>query len=979
MKKLHPDAFITDFLTELKLCDNAHFRLINGALYSADSTIIYRNLIPVNTQVLLIPDNLRVNEVEFYPNDSLKRYEITSAHKFYSEYKDIIYTKDFSSIISIPRGIDWIELHPNLKYEPNFLYRTVVGLGTINTRKVIISQDLNPNIKYSLYCNYIAQECSHSTEKTIKLYDEQHVEYSLKDVINKANDCLNNNKLDSLLLSEYSHIDYEDCHELYGKQLYKFATTYNIQEHWIKYAEYKAEYGQIEDVILYYHKANLNNKEISNRLVDIGNQYYIGDIKKHIRRDYSFAFNYFKRATEFDNNNVAACNLAIMYRNGLFVNKNINDAIKWYEQAICWGANYDRPYFELGHIYYYGLDGVSNYTKAFEYFDKAANMGNADALNFLGIIFNHGLSKSKDIEQAIKYYTQAIEKGDKRYAPLNLGYIFYSESAYKDYAKAYSYLKIAEENENTSAMNTIAYMKALAQGAEHNLAEALYYINKAIAISPNNINYWDSKGEILLMSDKLDDAKLILLDMIEKDSSGVENLKPESNFLKAMKYNTKEEIFLKLLELGDSINSPYILGNHYFLNKELTKAKTYYEIASKNGNDNAKVAHYIVETIIKEEQDIWESGLIRIWQYTPIRTSSPINKISFTLDGNRIIGSSDYMGENKACYVWNANGEELIYNHKFGSKYSGRASLDPTGEYLIIEDLGNSGTTAQIWKVRKDSLLYSIAHYDGGRRRACFNNNGTFYFSCDRDGLDIYDKCVLRLRETESGRIVFSKNLKQSLDFAGFSPDGNYIIAIAGTLIYIWDSKTGNDVQTYDFKYSYREMEKAMISPDNSKMICYKHKYHYVDIWSIKTGELINTIRHNNRINDVCIDSTSRYLATASADSTAAIWNLHTGQKLKTFNHNGNVGKLRFSPNGRILATSCSNIIQLWDLESGTQLKVPMKHHSIVLDFNFSPDGQTIISSTNNNTCRLWDVDTGKEITSSFIPANWIEQSHVGN
>ena len=964
---LEQSSFRPDSLIKLELSpNNKHFRLINGALYSADSTILYTNLVPINTEILFIPDNLSVEDVHFYPHDSLKKYKITSNHKYYSEYKDIIYTKDFSSIISIPRDIDWIELHPNLKYEPNFLHRTVDGLSTINTRKVIISQDLNPNIKYSLYCNYIAQECSHSTEKTIKLYDEQHVEYSLKDVINKASDCLDNNKLDSLLLSEYSHIDYEECHELYGKQLYKIATTYNIAEHWIKFSEYKAKYGQIQDVIIGFQKAGLNNKEISNRLVDIGNQYYIGDIEKCIAQNYSIAFNYFKKAIELDSNNIAACNLAIMYHHGLFVNKNINEAIKWYEQAICWGANYDRPYLELGIIYYHGLDGVADYITAFSNFEIAANMGNADALNYLGIIFNNGLSKSKDIEQAIKYYTQAIEKGDKRYAPGNLGAIYYNELAYKDYAKAYSYFKMAEENKNTAAMNKIAYMKALAQGTEHNLVEALYHINKAITISPDNISYWDSKGEILLMSDRLDDAKLILLDMIEKDSQGVENLKSESNFLTAMQYNTKEEIYLKLLELGDSINSPYILGNHYFQNKELTKAKIYYEIASKSGNDNAKVALYVVETLIKEKQDVWRNGLVRMWRQSPIKTSLPINKISYTSDGNRIIGSSDYMGRNKACYIWRANGEELIYNRKFGGKYTGQAIFDPIGKYLIIEDIGYHGTTAQIWNVSKDSLLYSITHYDG----ACFNNNGKLYLSYDKDGLDFYDKCALRLRETESGRIVFSKNLMQFVDFAGFSPDGNYIIAVAGPLIYIWDSKTGNDVQTYSRP---AEMEKAMISPDNSKMICYKRKYHYVEIWSIKTGELINTIRHNGRINDACIDSTSRYLATASTDSTAAIWNLHTGQNLKTFNHNGSVRKLRFSPDGKILATLCSGIIQLWDLEKGTPLNVPMKHESTVLDFNFSPNGQTIITSTENNVCRLWDVKTGKEITSPYIPANWID------
>lgn len=799
----------------------------------------------------------------------------------------------------------------------------------------------------------------------MKLYDEQHIEYSLKDVIIKARDCLDNSKLDSLLLSDYKKIDYEECHELYGKQLYKMATTYNKAEDWIEFSEYNAKYGQIQDVIINYQNAGLNNKEISNQLVDIGNQYYNGNREKYITKDDSIAFKYFMKATELDCNNIAACNLAIMYHNGFFVNKNIIEAIKWYERAICWGANYSRPYYELGKIYYYGSDGVPDYIQAYGYFEKAANMGNADALNFLGVIYTDGLSRPKDIEQAIKYYTQAIEKGDRKYAPLNLGQIYYIDLTYKNYAKAYSYIKIAEENENTGAMNMIAYMKALAQGTEHNLVEALYYINKAITRSPDNISYWDSKGEILLMSDRLEDAKHILLDMMEKDSSGVENLKSESNFLKAMQYNTKEEIFLKLFELGDGINSPYILGNHYFQNKKLTKARTYYEIASNNGNDNAKVALYFTDALLKEEQYVWKSSLIRIWQHAPIITSSPINEISFTLDGNKIVGNSR---SDNTYYIWDFNGEELLKKHKYGQGKYIRANFDPTGKYVIIED-GNA-PTAQVRTVNNNILLYSISHF---LYKSCFNPNGKFYLSYDKNGLDLYDKCVLRLRETESGRIVFSKNLKQFIDFAEFSPDGNYIIAVAGPLIYILDSKTGNDIQTFDLIHSYREMDKAKISPDNSKMICYKHRYHYVDIWSIKTGELINTIRHNACINDACVDSSSQYLATASADSTAAIWNLLTGQKLRTLNHNSTVRKLRFSPNGRILATLCSNCIQLWDTETGTQLTIPMKHDSAVLDFDFSPDGQTIISSAENKVCKLWNVNSGKEITSPFITTNLID------
>ena len=364
---------------------------------------------------------------------------------------------------------------------------------------------------------------------------------------------------------------------------------------------------------------------------------------------------------------------------------------------------------------------------------------------------------------------------------------------------------------------------------------------------------------------------------------------------------------------------------------------------------------------------------MRIWQHTPIKTSSPINEISFTLDGNKIVGNS----RNNTCYMWNSNGEELLYVHRYGTQklatYN-KANFDPTGKYLITEN--DEKRTAQVWDVENNTLLYSITHHDGLYLRACFNNNGMFYFSCDRYGLGIYDEIVLRLRETESGRIVFSKNLQHYVNFAGFSPDGNYIFASTDTHIYIWDAKTGNDILTYDLGFLLSGDYKVIISPDNSKMTYYNYHGRFDNIAvikCIKTGERINSVRHKGRINDACIDSTSRYLATASADSTAAIWDFNTGQNLKTFNHNGRVSKLRFSPNGRILATICSDIIQLWDTENGTQLNVPMEHESTVLDFNFSPDGQTIISSTENNVCRLWDVNTGREITSPYIPVNRID------
>lgn len=960
---LHKDAFNGALcVDELELNPlNKSFKLINGVLYSADTTSIYSSIIPYATKELFLPDKVSIDDIISFGSDNLQRFIISDKHFYYKTYENVLYTKDFSSIVSVPKGHNTLILHPCFK---NFhsIDRSVYET-TEEHRNVVIPRLLNPDTKYGLYIYYINDYIINREHSKINIFDDSisnPIDFDL--AVSLAIDVLDNVE-DSLLLNSklLSKTGNKAINILYQKQLSRQSLLYGSTK------ENLREQAEVEMMLQNYHKAHelytqtgLSENEISGIFFNWGHQYCLGN--KVISQSFDHALDCFKYSISIYNNPLAAYFMGLLYENGDSVESNIDTAITWYKRSVEWGANFSDPSYKLGLLFYYGNKVQQDYNLAKQYFEVAARLKDADACNFLGIIYNKALSADRDIDKSIFFYEKAIEYGDKIFAPLNIGQIYYIEKAYKDYRKAYSYLKIAEENKNTDAMNMIAYMKALAQGTNHNLAEAIYYINKAITQFPNSIRYWDSKGEILLMMGRVEEANSVLHEMIKKDSSEVENLKFESNFLKAMQYDTKEEIFLKLLELGDSVNSPYLLGNLYFQKKELIKAKTYYEISSKHGNENAKVALLVVGIVMNNDNDVLKNSLIKIWQHTPIITSSPINEIWFTPDGGKIVGDS----RTGNCYIWSSNGEELIYNRKYNQVYR-KTIISPTGEYIIV-DQGVNNT--QIWKVDKDSLMYSISHF---LFRPCFSNNGKLYLSCDKDGIGFYDKCALRLREVESGRILFTKKNHRYIDYVSFSPDDKFIIAIAGNEIYLWNSITGVLVQTY--KYEYYEMDKALISPDNSKMICYDDECHFADLWDVNTGVEIGTIRHNAHINDVVIDCNSQYAVSASSDSTAVIWNISTGERLNTLSHEAAVKKLRISPDGKILATLCSNIIYLWNIETAAKVKFQMRHDSEISDFNFSPDGKIIVSSTINNVCRLWDVETGEEITSPYIPTGWIGTS----
>ncbi len=99
-----------------------------------------------------------------------------------------------------------------------------------------------------------------------------------------------------------------------------------------------------------------------------------------------------------------------------------------------------------------------------------------------------------------------------------------------------------------------------------------------------------------------------------------------------------------------------------------------------------------------------------------------------------------------------------------------------------------------------------------------------------------------------------------------------------------------------------------------------------------------------------------------------------------------------FSPDGqRLVTTSQDNTARLWNLTPGRQEIVLKPHTNQMMDSyyayaTFSPDGQTVttVSSTDwegkDAEVRSWDVKTGKErmLISRQIPARYAKFSHDG-
>jgi S1-C subfamily serine protease len=99
-----------------------------------------------------------------------------------------------------------------------------------------------------------------------------------------------------------------------------------------------------------------------------------------------------------------------MYRTGLGVSQDYNEARQWYEKAAEKGdaaaAN------AVGMMYFNGQGGAQDIVQARSFFEKAAAAGNSLAMNYLGLLYYRGHGVAQDYTQARQWLEKAAAAGD---------------------------------------------------------------------------------------------------------------------------------------------------------------------------------------------------------------------------------------------------------------------------------------------------------------------------------------------------------------------------------------------------------------------------------------------------------------------------------------------------------------------------------------------------------------------------------------
>ncbi|KAF5366324.1 hypothetical protein D9757_012929 [Collybiopsis confluens] len=91
---------------------------------------------------------------------------------------------------------------------------------------------------------------------------------------------------------------------------------------------------------------------------------------------------------------------------------------------------------------------------------------------------------------------------------------------------------------------------------------------------------------------------------------------------------------------------------------------------------------------------------------------------------------------------------------------------------------------------------------------------------------------------------------------------------------------------------------------------------------------------------------------------------IHWERTLHLIHVGSEVQSVAVSPNGdQVVSGSNDNTVRIWNVQTGQQIGDPLHGHTDwVTSVAFSPDGQQVVSGSFDETVRIWDVQTGQQI-----------------
>ena len=274
--------------------------------------------------------------------------------------------------------------------------------------------------------------------------------------------------------------------------------------------------------------------------------------------------------------------------------------------------------------------------------------------------------------------------------------------------------------------------------------------------------------------------------------------------------------------------------------------------------------------------------------------------------------------------------------------------------------------TARVWDAATGKAIAVLTGHQGPVNSAAFNPDGSRIVTASGDK-------TARVWDAATGKAIAVLNGHDGpLRSPGFSRNGWRIVTVDDKTARLWDATTwreiaalnGHDapVPTAAFgPFVFGVI--AAFSPDGTRVVTAADD-NIARVWDAATGHAIAVLKgHNGPILSAAFSPDGTRVVTSSLDTTMRLWNATTGRELavsrgdyalafRSEGHLGSIDPSAFSPDGtRVVMASENNTARILDATTWRDIAILSGHSAA-----FNPDSRRVVTASDDGTVRIWDV-----------------------
>ncbi|XP_027823449.1 apoptotic protease-activating factor 1 isoform X9 [Ovis aries] len=265
---------------------------------------------------------------------------------------------------------------------------------------------------------------------------------------------------------------------------------------------------------------------------------------------------------------------------------------------------------------------------------------------------------------------------------------------------------------------------------------------------------------------------------------------------------------------------------------------------------------------------------------------------------------------------------------------------------------------------------------------ACFSEDGQRIASCGADK-------TLQVFKAETGeKLLEIKAHEDEVLCCAFSADDRFIATCSvDKKVKIWNSMTGELVRIYD-EHSEQVNCCHFTNISSHLLLATGSNDYFLKLWDLNQEECRNTMfGHTNSVSHCRFSPDDQVLASCSADGTLKLWDVKSANERKSINVkqfflNSEepqedleviVKCCSWSADGAKIMVAAKNKVFLFDIHtSGLLAEIHMGHHSTVQYCDFSPHNHLAVVALSQYCVELWSMDSGLKVADCRGHLSWV-------